>query len=155
MQFLAANTAAYAAHQTVPYITATGFHNMFVAVGGTGATIGLVILLLCSREKAYRSLGKIAFAQAIFQINEPVTFVFPIGLNPVILFPYIFIPLILSAGTYFLMYFEIIDKPVAMVPWTMVPILGPFLTTGGDWLAAVWSGVCIAISVGLCILSVF
>lgn len=147
LQFLAANTAAYAAHEAVPYITATGFHSMFVLVGGTGATLGLVLLMLRSREKTYKSLGKLAFPSAIFQINEPVTFGFPIVLNPTMMIPFIFIPLILTTGTYLLMDFDMIAKPVAMVPWTMIPILGPFLTTGGDWRAAAWSAVCIVISV--------
>lgn len=147
LQFLAANTAAYAAHQAVPYVTATGFHNMFVLIGGTGATLGLVVLMLCSREKTYKSLGKLAFPSAIFQINEPVTFGFPIVLNPTMMIPFIFTPLLLTTGTYLLMDFDMITKPVAMVPWTMIPVLGPFLTTGGDWRAAAWSGVCIIISV--------
>lgn len=40
-----------------------------------------------------------------------------------------------------MMYFDIIGRPVAMVPWTMPPIIGPFIATGGDWRAAVWSAV--------------
>ena len=147
LQFLAVNTAAFAAHQEIPYITATGFHNMFSIIGGTGATIGLVLLMLRSKDKAYKSLGKFAFPSAIFQINEPIIFGFPIVLNPSMMVPFIFTPFLLSACTYLFMYFDIIAKPVAMVPWTMVPILGPFLTTGGDWRAAVWGAVSILISV--------
>jgi PTS system cellobiose-specific IIC component len=146
LQFLAANTAAFIAHQPAPYITATGFHPMFVTVGGTGATLALVLLMLRSKDKAYSSLGKLAFPSAIFQINEPVIFGFPIVLNPYMMIPFIFTPLLLTAGTYLLMAWNIIGRPVAMVPWTMIPVIGPFLATGGDWRAAVWSVISIMIA---------
>jgi len=43
IKFVAANAVAYAAHQPLPYITASGFSSLFVNVGGTGATLCLVL----------------------------------------------------------------------------------------------------------------
>lgn len=146
LQYLSANSAAFMAHKPIPYITAFGFYDFFVCVGGTGATISLVMLMLRSKSKLYRSVGKVAFPSACFEINEPVVFGFPIVLNPMILLPYIVTPLVLATGTYLLMYFNIIGRPVLMLPWTMPPIIGPFLSTGGDWRAAVWSAVSLVIA---------
>jgi PTS system cellobiose-specific IIC component len=146
LQYLAANTAAFVAHKPIPYITANGFYPLFVNVGGTGATLCLVLLMLRSKSKLYKSLGKVAFPSACFEINEPVIFGFPVVLNPLILMPFTLVPLVLTTSTYLLMYFNIITKPVAMVPWTMPPIIGPFLATGGDWRAAVWSALSIVIA---------
>lgn len=146
LQFLTANTAAFIAHKPIPYITASGFYSLFVNVGGTGATISLVLLMLRSKSKLYKSLGKVAFPSACFEINEPVIFGFPVVLNPVILLPFTLVPLILTTSSYLLMYFHVIGRPVAMVPWTMPPIIGPFIATGGDWKAAIWSLISLIIA---------
>lgn len=146
IQYLAANTEAFLAHKPVPFITASGFYALFVNVGGTGATLCLVLLMLRSKSKLYKSLGKVAFPSACFEINEPVIFGFPVVLNPLILIPFSIVPLVLTTLSYLLMYFNIIAKPVAMVPWTMPPVIGPFLATGGDWKAAVWSAISIVIA---------
>ncbi|AQS03556.1 PTS sugar transporter subunit IIC [Clostridium beijerinckii] len=141
IQFLTVNTAAFIAHEKIPYITASGFYSLFVNVGGTGATLCLVLLMIRSKSKLYKSLGKVSFPSACFEINEPVIFGFPVVLNPVILVPFTVVPLVLTTLSYLMMYFDIIGRPVAMVPWTMPPIIGPFIATGGDWRAAVWSAV--------------
>lgn len=146
LQFLTVNTAAFIAHKPIPYITASGFYSLFVNVGGTGATLCLVLLMLRSESKLYKSLGKVAFPSACFEINEPVIFGFPVVLNPVILVPFTIVPVVLTTMSYLLMYFDIIGKPVAMVPWTMPPIIGPFIATGGDWRAAVWSAISMVIA---------
>lgn len=146
LQFLTANTAAFMAHKPVPYVTASGFYSLFVNVGGTGATLCLVLLMLKSKSKLYKSLGRVAFPSACFEINEPVIFGFPVVLNPVILLPFTLVPLVLTTLSYLLMYFNIIGRPVAMVPWTMPPIIGPFIATGGDWRAALWSAVSLVIA---------
>lgn len=146
IQFLTANTAAFVAHKPIPYITGLGFYSLFVNVGGTGATLCLVILMLRSKSKMYKSLGKVAFPSACFEINEPVIFGFPVVLNPIILIPFTLVPLVLTTGSYLLMYFNLIGRPVAMIPWTMPPIIGPFIATGGDWRAAVWSAASMIIA---------
>lgn len=147
LQYIGENTKAYLAHQPIPYITAEGFWSMFICIGGTGATLSLLLLMFGSKSKLYKSLAKLALPSGIFQINEPVTFGFPIVLNPVIMIPYIVTPLLLTTITYLLMYFNIIGRPVALVPWTMPPVIGPFLVTGGDWRAAVWSIASILLAV--------
>lgn len=141
LQFLAANGTAYANHQPLPYVTASGFSSLFVNVGGTGATITLVLLMLFSKSKTYRDLGRVAFPSALFEINEPVIFGFPIVMNPITMIPFIFVPLVLATLSYILISIGWIAAPSAMVPWTMPPIIGPLMATGWDWRAAVWSAV--------------
>src|SRR5699024_2279124 len=54
-------------------ILSGGFYNSFVVIGGSGATIGLAILLLFfSKSKRYKTLSKISLPPAIFGINEPI-----------------------------------------------------------------------------------
>jgi len=73
-----------------------------------------------------------------FQINEPIFFGLPIVLNPIFMAPYILNALILTAGSYLLMHWHLINKPFVNVPWTTPPIIGHYLVSGGDWRAAVW-----------------
>jgi len=146
LQFLAANAVAFAAGDPIPYIAADGFIPMFVNIGGTGATLALVVLMIRSKNKRYKQLGRLSLPSAIFQINEPVVFGFPIVLNPTMMIPYIVTPFVLTATTYILMALNIIGRPVAAVPWTMPAIIGPYLATGGDWKAAVWSAISIVIA---------
>ncbi|MDF7638311.1 PTS sugar transporter subunit IIC [Lactobacillus sp. ESL0791] len=141
LQFLTANGIAYAHHQPLPYITSSGFSSLFVNVGGTGATITLVILMLFSKSKTYKELGRLAFPSALFEINEPVIFGFPIVMNPITMIPFILVPLVLATLSYIVISIGWVSAPSAMVPWTMPPILGPLMATGWDWRAAVWSAI--------------
>lgn len=149
MQYLTENAQAFIAGQPIPYITAYGFRELFINIGGTGATLALVFLMLKSKDEGYKALGRVALLPGIFEINEPVTFGFPIVFNPLMMIPYIVTPLVLATGTYILMAFNLIGRPVASVPWTMPPVIGPYLVTGGDWRAAVWSALEIVIAAAI------
>ena len=85
----------------------------------------------------------------ISQINEPIFFGLPIVLNPLFIVHYVLNALLLTTGAYLLMSLSIIRKPFVSVPWTTPPILGHYLVTGGDWRAAVWGVVSIAIAMGV------
>jgi len=146
LQYLAANVEATTAGQPLPYITANGFFTTFVNVGGTGATIALALIMLNSKEPGFRKISRISLPTQIFQINEPIFFGFPIVLNPIFMIPYILNALILTAITYLLMHWNVINKPFVNVPWTTPPLIGHYLVTGGDWKAAVWGVVSIAIA---------
>ena len=146
LQYLAANVAAMNAGQPLPYVTANGFFTTFVNVGGTGATIALALILWRSKEPSFRQIGRLSLPTQVFQINEPIFFGLPIVLNPVFMAPYVLSALILTTGSYLLMDWQIIQKPFVNVPWTTPPIIGHYLVSGGDWKAAVWGAVSIAIA---------
>ncbi|MEO6245268.1 MAG: PTS transporter subunit EIIC [Opitutaceae bacterium] len=149
LQFLAANVAATAAGQPLPYVTANGFFSTFVNVGGTGATLALALVLLNSKEPGFRQVSRLSLPTQIFQINEPIFFGIPIVLNPIFMLPYVLNALLLTAGTYLLMDWHLIQKPFVNVPWTTPPIIGHYLVTGGDWRAAVWGVVSIGIAMAI------
>ena len=149
LQFLAANVEATTAGQPLPYITANGFFTTFVNVGGTGATIALALLMLNSKEPGFRKVSRLSMPTQIFQINEPIFFGFPIVLNPIFMVPYILNALMLTAGTYLLMYGNIIERPFINVPWTTPPIIGHYLVTGGDWKAALWGLISLALAMAV------
>ncbi|MFO1502157.1 MAG: PTS transporter subunit EIIC [Verrucomicrobiota bacterium] len=149
LQYLAANVEAVTHGQPLPYVTAYGFFTSFVNVGGTGATIALALIMLNSKDPAFRKVSRISLPTQIFQINEPIFFGFPIVLNPIFMIPYVLNALILTTGTYLLMHWNIIQKPFVNVPWTTPPIIGHYLVSGGDWKAAVWGALSIAIAMAV------
>jgi PTS system cellobiose-specific IIC component len=146
LQYLTANVAATTQGQPLPYVTAYGFFTAFVNVGGTGATLALALIMLNSKEPGFRKVSRLSLPTQIFQINEPIFFGIPIVLNPIFMVPYILNALLLTAGTYLLMEWNVIHKPFINVPWTTPPIIGHYLVTGGDWKAAVWGAISIVIA---------
>ena len=146
LQFLAENVAAMTDGRPLPYVTAYGFFTTFVNVGGTGATIALALLLLNSRNPAFRKVSRLSLPTQVFQINEPIFFGLPIVLNPVFMIPYILNALILTTTSYLLISWGVIHKPFVNVPWTTPPIIGHYLVTGGDWRAAAWGALSVVIA---------
>lgn len=67
----AENLAAIAAGQTPPNATGYAF---YVIVTWSGLALGLVLLMLISKSKQYRQLGRVAIVPALFGITEPVIF---------------------------------------------------------------------------------
>lgn len=149
LQFLTENVAAMTHGQPLPNVTAYGFFTTFVNVGGTGATIALALIMVNSKEPGFRKISRLSLPTQVFQINEPIFFGFPIVLNPVFMIPYVLNAMILTAGTYLLMDWGIINKPFVNVPWTTPPIIGHYLVSGGDWRAAVWGVLSILIAMAV------
>ena len=146
LQYLADNVTAMGSGQPLPYVTAYGFFTTFVNVGGTGATIALALVLWNSRDPGYRKVSRLSLPTQVFQINEPIFFGLPIVLNPIFMVPYVLNALLLTTGSYLLMHWGVIHKPFINVPWTTPPVIGHYLVSGGDWRAAVWGAVSIAIA---------
>lgn len=149
LQYLAANVEAMTQGQPLPYVTAYGFFTIFVNVGGTGATIALALVMWNSKEPGFRKVSRVSMPTQIFQINEPIFFGFPIVLNPIFMIPYILNALLLTTCAYLLMHWNVIHKPFVNVPWTTPPIIGHYLVTGGDWKAAVWAVISIAMAMAI------
>ena len=94
MQNIATNAAAVAAGNP-PQFYATMLFGALACAGGTGNTLGLVLLgLKSAKSKQLKAISKAAIVPGIFNINEPVTFGFPIMYNPIMAIPYILTPLI-------------------------------------------------------------
>ncbi|GHV03929.1 PTS lactose transporter subunit IIC [Campylobacterota bacterium] len=126
-----ANEAALAAGLPPTDIITKHFMDIFVFMGGCGSSICLIAaLLIASRSGGSRRLAKISFLPGMFNINEILLFGLPVILNPIFLFPFVFVPLILTASSFAAVYFGFVPLP-AEIAWTTPPIVGGFLATGG------------------------
>lgn len=136
------NIAAIAAGDPAPYIVNKPFIDSFVNLGGTGATIGLIIAiyLVGRKSKAYMVVNNLSAGPGLFNINEPMLFGLPIVLNPIMFFPFVLVPMVLVTVAYFATKSGIVPPATFIAPWTTPPIIGGFLTTqsvAGGVLAAV------------------
>lgn len=69
MTFIAANIAVGAKYvYTAPFISA------YVGIGGAGATLMLNVLMLRSKSKQIKALGRATIIPSLFNINEPLVF---------------------------------------------------------------------------------
>lgn len=148
LQLLEGNTTALAAGETLPHIAAEPFFQWFVWVGGSGATIGLAILLAFTAKSEYGSkLGKAIITPSLFNINEPVIFGVPIVLNPIMMIPFVFTPMIMATIAWFVTKAGMVNPVIVTAPWTLPGPIGAYLATGGDWRAAVLNLILILVSV--------
>ena len=145
---IAVNTEAFEAGKEIPNIITMPFWDMYMSMGGSGVTIGLLIaILLVSKREDMREITKLSLAPGIFNINEPVIFGMPIMLNPILAIPFIATPLITGTIGYVATSLGFAAKAVVMVPWPMPPIVNAYLATAGDIGAVVTQIICIIVSI--------
>ncbi|WP_288394205.1 PTS sugar transporter subunit IIC [uncultured Vagococcus sp.] len=148
LQLLEGNTTAQAAGEALPHIAAEPFFQWFIWVGGSGATIGLAILLAFTAKSEYGSkLGKAIITPSIFNINEPVIFGVPIVLNPIMMIPFVVTPMIMATIAWFATSLGFVNPVTITAPWTLPGPIGAYLATGGDWRASVLNIILILVSV--------
>ncbi|AUJ60682.1 PTS cellobiose transporter subunit IIC [Bacillus velezensis] len=138
-----ANRIAFQAGDALPNIFTQQFFEIWINIGGSGATLALVVtMFLRSRSKQMKQLGKLAIGPAVFNINEPIIFGMPIVMNPMLLIPFIITPLVTLVFTYIGMSTGLVAKPAGIaVPWTMPPIFSGYLATGGKISGAVMQAI--------------
>lgn len=117
-----------------PFVVTTSFTDMIIFLTGTGLTLPLCIemVFMCKSERL-NAVGKGAIIPGIFNVNEPITFGLPIVLNPMLLIPYVFGPMICVALAYIAMETGIVPRPTGVpVPWTLPAPFGGWMMCG-DW----------------------
>lgn len=124
------------------------FYDMWCNSGGTGNTLSLIICILMQKKSQHRRLLSIAAPMALFNINEPLIFGFPIVLNPVMIIPFVLTPLISYLVAYGATYFDVIPRISDIVSWSTP---GPIKV----WLASGHSVGSVVLYLLLIILGVF
>lgn len=128
----AENAEAFAAGIALPNILNYQFYCNYVCIGGAGATLALVLIILFfAKSQRFKSLGKLSVGAGIFNVNEPVIFGLPIVLNPVMAIPFIIVPLVNILLTYFVMSVGIVPLANGInIQWTTPPIISGLIISG-------------------------
>ena len=128
---LAANQAAAASGAMPPAVLTKEFFDCFVLMGGCGSTICLLIaLLIFSRNRASRGLAATAAFPMLFNINELMVFGLPVIFNPVMLIPFLAVPLTCYSTSYLAIYSGAVPHITSEVAWTTPILLGGLRATG-------------------------
>ncbi|MDF2558103.1 MAG: cellobiose transporter subunit [Bacillales bacterium] len=139
LKFTADNLAAYEAGKEIPNVISQQFIDLFVYIGGSGATLALVFaMIFFAKSKQMKTLGKLALPSGIFNINEPITFGMPIVMNPIMMIPFILTPIAMTIATYIGMETGFAPKTAGIaLPWTMPVGFGGYMVTGNKIMGAV------------------
>lgn len=133
------------ANELAPWVR--GSWDAYVFLGGSGATLALVVaILFVSKKREDKEIAKYGFGCGIFQINEPVLFGLPVVLNPLYLIPFVLSQPIMTLIGYYATLLGIAGPIVNTIPWTTPPVIGALLATNGSLGAAFTSLVCLIVA---------
>jgi cellobiose PTS system EIIC component len=128
--YINSNAEAVLAGQPMTHIFTNPFWSNYMTIGGSGATLALVILMLIrARSIQMKSLGKIAILPALFNINEPVIFGTPMVLNPLFIIPFLLLEPINGVIAFLATKAGLVGPAYINVPWTTPGIIATFLST--------------------------
>ena len=144
---IGANAAAYAAGETVPNLFTQPFWDFYIFIGGAGATLSLVILMSFSKTAHLRSVGRMSFLPGAFQINEPVMFGAPVVMNPTLFIPFVMAPVVNAVIAYVAVNTGIVDKAIAVTPWTAPALIGAAWGAGWAFKASILTAVLMVIDI--------
>jgi len=131
---IGANIEAFVAGDPIPNVFTQPFWDFYIFIGGSGATLALVILMSFSRSAHLKSIGRMSAVPGFFQINEPVIFGSPIVMNPILFIPFVFAPVINATIAYFAVHLGFVGMGVATTPWTTPALIGA--SWGSGWTFA-------------------
>jgi lactose/cellobiose-specific phosphotransferase system IIC component len=128
---LAVNQQLVANHLPPVHIFTKTFFDVFVLMGGSGATLCLVLaILLHGRQKNLRRHAAFSSLPVLFNVNELIVFGIPIVLNPVYLIPFVGTPLLLTLVSCAAIATGLVPYTTRMVEWTTPVLLGGYAATG-------------------------
>ena len=122
--------------------------NVYALMGGSGCTLALLIAtFIWGKWKPSREVAKLGILPAIFNINEPVIYGYPIVFNIPLMVPFVLNTIIGILVGYFATVIGLVNPTCIQVPWTTPIIASGLLSTGMDWRAAVLQVILLAIFV--------
>lgn len=136
MANLATNAALVAQGAASTQTLTAPFWSFYVCIGGSGSTLVLAFLYMRSRSIHLRTIGKLSVVPAAFNINEPLLFGSPVVMNPTLFIPLIVVPMVNATLAYFALNWNLVEKMVAMAPWTAPAPLGAMISASWDVRAA-------------------
>lgn len=139
------NLAAYNAGQPAPNMINSALLMQVIFIG-SGATLGLALLMLRAKSEQYRVLGRLALIPNIVGINEPLIFGLPIVMNFTLAIPFILTPTLILI----LAYLGMVTGFLPILPGFAAPLGTPAIVGGflmGGWKWAVFQALMIVLSV--------
>lgn len=114
------------------------YFDVFVLMGGSGATLCLLLALLASKKgRIDKKLFGISIIPSLFNVNEIVLFGLPVIFNPVMIIPFILVPVVIFLISTAAVMMGLVPIPSAQISWTTPIFLSGYMATGS------WRAVCL------------
>jgi len=122
----------------------------WTVIGGTGATLGLNILMLRSKLETVKNIGKAAIVPSIFNINEPLIFGAPIVFNPILAIPFVLVGGVVNQVIVYLsMSLGLNNIPFNMFFVPVVPIGISGFLANNDWRGIVVTFIILIVDIAV------
>lgn len=120
----------------VPYVMNLSFMGTFVFIGGSGATLSLVLaILLFARQRTLRLIALASIPIAFINVNEILLFGLPIIYNPRLLLPFVLTPMVNVVTGLLAVQWGWVSAPSVSVPFHTPVLFNAWVSTEGDWHA--------------------
>ncbi|HCG8129687.1 TPA: PTS sugar transporter subunit IIC/EAL domain-containing protein [Vibrio parahaemolyticus] len=126
-----ANMAAWQAGEASLNVISQGFYDAFLSMGGSGNSVCLLLcILIFARERNHIMLALAAAPLVMFNINEVLLFGLPIIFNPILIIPFVLVPLVSFVITYASIASGMIDPVEKIVNWMTPPLISGYVAMG-------------------------
>lgn len=114
--------AVAAGKEAVNIVTSeTVFTAALITMGGMGATLPLNVMMMFSKAKKLKVMGRICIGPSIFNINEPLVFGAPIAFNPIMMVPFWLTSIAGPVIIWFSMRLNLLNIPYRMIQIGQIP----------------------------------
>lgn len=129
------NLDAFQSGEPLPHIFTGPFSDFFTNFGGGGSTLSLVIVMLFfAKSQRLKQLSRLSILPGIFGINEMIIFGLPIVLNPIMLIPFLCVPVMNSIISTIVFGLGLLPYTTGVsLPWTTPFFFSGWLSTGSVW----------------------
>lgn len=90
-------------------------------IGGGGTTLALNIMMLWSKSRRLKVIGRSCIVPSLFNINEPLVFGSPIAFNPILMVPMWIMGIIGPAITYLALSIGLVPTPTQVFNFWYLP----------------------------------
>lgn len=114
--------AVAAGKEAVNIVTSeTVFTAALITMGGMEATLPLNVMMMFSKAKKLKVMGRICIGPSIFNINEPLVFGAPIAFNPIMMVPFWLNSIAGPVIIWFSMRLDLLNIPYRMMQIGQIP----------------------------------
>lgn len=114
------------------------FFNLYINIGGNGATLCLLLALLIFRKNEYKKFIRLAILPSLFNINEIVILGLPIVGNFILIVPFILVPMIFTILTYIALKINFISSATTYTSWLTPTIISGLVSGQRHFHTIIW-----------------
>lgn len=118
------------------HVFVQGTFDAYIFIGGWAATLPLLVatMIFAKKDSPEREISKFALPAGVFQINEPVTFGYPLILNVTLIIPLLLVMPVLTIITWlFIGPIGLVKPVIALIPWTTPVGFGGLIGSADLW----------------------